>query len=284
MIAGVGAPAAAADAIRARLGDFRPRLALILGSGLGGIARHIADRVEIPYAEVPAFPVPTVAGHPGCVIAGTLEGTAVVALAGRFHLYEGHPPSAAALPVRVAHALGARTLLVTNAAGGIRRSFRPGDLMLIHDHINLMWRSPLAGAAREGEQRFPDMSEPYDRELLALLGEAALDAGVPVVHGVYAAFLGPSYETPAEIRMLERLGADAVGMSTVPEVLAARALGMRVAGISCITNAAAGISAVPLSHAEVLEVAEGVSGKVEEVVRRFVGRGADSGEWEVLRA
>jgi purine-nucleoside phosphorylase len=167
---------------------------------------------------------------------------------------------------------------VSNAAGGIRRTFRPGDLMLIHDHINLMWRNPLTGPVRDSEMRFPDMSQPYDLELLALLREAALDAGVPTVHGVYAAVLGPSYETPAEIRMLERLGADAVGMSTVPEVLAARALGMRVAGMSCITNAAAGISATPLSHAEVLEVTERVKGRFERVVRGFVGRVADRSE------
>jgi purine-nucleoside phosphorylase len=263
---------AAVDALRARLAGRAPRLALILGSGLGGIVRHIDERVEVPYAELPGFPAPTVIGHSGCAIIGTLDGVDVVAFAGRFHLYEGHSPGTAALPVRVAHAIGARTLFVSNAAGGIRRTFRPGDLMLIHDHINLMWRNPLTGPAHDNELRFPDMSQPYDLDLLALLRDAALDAGVPVVQGVYAAVLGPSYETPAEIRMLERLGADAVGMSTVPEVLAARALGMRVAGISCITNAAAGISATALSHAEVLEVTERVKGRFERVVRGFVGR------------
>jgi purine-nucleoside phosphorylase len=191
----------------------------------------------------------------GRVVAGTLGGCDVVAFAGRFHLYEGHPPRLAALPVRLAHALGARTLFVSNAAGGIRRTFHPGDLMLIRDHINLMWRNPLIGPVGDGEERFPDMSEPYDAKLLALLREAALEVGLPVVEGVYAGLLGPSYETPAEVRMLERLGADAVGMSTIPEVLVARALGMRVAGVSCITNLAAGIAPTPLARLAHISIA-----------------------------
>ncbi|HEU4563975.1 MAG TPA: purine-nucleoside phosphorylase [Gemmatimonadaceae bacterium] len=264
-------PRAAAEAIRERL-RCRPSLAIILGSGLGALAEEIESAARIPFAEIPGFPAATVHGHAGQLVSGTLDGCGVIALAGRFHLYEGHEPALAALPVRVAHALGARALFVSNAAGGIRRTFRPGDLMVIRDHINLMWRTPLAGPVGEGETRFPDMSEPYDPALRALLAEAAAEAGVPLVEGVYAGLLGPSYETPAEVRMLERLGADAVGMSTVPEVLAARALGMRVAGMSCITNSAAGIAAHPLSHTEVIETTARVGRSFVAVVRGFVRR------------
>lgn len=262
----------AARAIRARIGDRAPEIALVLGSGLGDIVRRIEDRIDVPFAEIPGFPPPMVSGHAGRVVSGTLAGARVLAFAGRFHMYEGHGASTAALTARVSHALGVGTLFVSNAAGGIRRSFRAGDLMLIRDHINLMGRNPLLGPVRDGEVRFPDMSDPYDPSLLARLREAALAARVPVVEGVYAALLGPSYETPAEVRMLERLGADAVGMSTVPEVIAARALGMRVAGMSCITNPAAGISAAPLDHAEVLETAARVRGRFEEVLVNFLRR------------
>ncbi|HEX6536736.1 MAG TPA: purine-nucleoside phosphorylase [Gemmatimonadaceae bacterium] len=269
--------AAAARAIRARVGHIEPAIALVLGSGLGGLVRRVEERVEVPFAELPGLPRSTVAGHAGRVVAGTLAGTAVVMFAGRFHLYEGHDPTIAALPARIAHALGARALFVSNAAGGIRRTFRAGDLMLIRDHINLTGRNPLAGPVLPGETRFPDMSDPYDPALLGAMRAAALTVGVPVVEGVYAALLGPSYETPAEVRMLERLGADAVGMSTVPEVIAARALGLRVAGVSCITNAAAGLSAAALSHEEVLVVGRRVEGAFERLVTEFVRQG--SGEW-----
>ena len=251
---------AAAATLRPRLGPRSPRVALILGSGLGHFADRVKEAVSIPFAEIPGFAAPTVHGHGGRLVSGTVDGVPVLALAGRFHLYEGHDVGTTALPVRVAHALGARTLFVSNASGGIRRSLRPGDLMLIRDHINLMWRNPLIGPVQPGEDRFPDMSAPYDPELLVLMRESALAVGVPVVEGVYCGLLGPTYETPAEVRMLELLGADAVGMSTVPEVLAARALGMRVAGVSCVTNVAAGYSGEKVSHEEVLEVA----GQVEE--------------------
>lgn len=261
----------AARAIRERAGDRAADVALVLGSGLGDLIHRIDDRIDIPFARIPGFPPPTVSGHAGRVVAGTLAGVPVLAFAGRFHMYEGHGPSTAALTARVADALGIGTLFVSNAAGGIRRSFRSGDLMLIRDHINLMGRNPLIGPVRDGEVRFPDMSDPYDPVLLAALREASLATSVPVVEGVYAALLGPSYETPAEVRMLERLGADAVGMSTVPEVIAARALGMRVAGVSCITNPAAGISGSPLDHAEVLEAAERVKERFERLVTRFLG-------------
>lgn len=269
---GAASAAVAAAAVRDRLGVGEPAAAIILGSGLGGLAGRLESVRRLSFADIPGFPVATVAGHAGELMAGTLAGREVLALAGRFHLYEGHPSSLAALPVRLFHALGARTLIVSNAAGGVRRTFRRGDLMLIHDHINLMARNPLVGAVRKGDVRFPDMSAPYDAALLALLGGVAVEEGIPVVEGVYAGLLGPSYETPAEVRMLERLGADAVGMSTVPEVIAARALRMRVAGISCITNLAAGISSAPLDHAEVLETTRMVGDRFERLVEGLVAR------------
>jgi purine-nucleoside phosphorylase len=247
-----------------------PDIAIILGSGLGGLAAEIEDARRVPFKEIPGFPSATVAGHAGALIGGELAGRRVIALSGRFHVYEGHDARLAALPVRVVHALGAHTLIVSNAAGGIRRTLRPGDLMLIADQINLMWRNPLIGPVAPGEERFPDMSAPYDTELLAVAREAALRVGVPVVEGVYAGLLGPQYETPAEVRMLERLGADAVGMSTVPEVIAARTLGMRVAGVSCITNMGCGIATRPLSHREVLETTAAVAEKFKGLVREMV--------------
>jgi purine-nucleoside phosphorylase len=264
--------AAAAALIGEQLGGCHPRVALILGSGLGELADRIECAANIPYADIPGFPPSTVVGHAGRLVAGSIDGCDVIALSGRFHLYEGHAAQIAGLPVRVAHALGAQALFVSNAAGGVRATLRPGDLLLIDDHINLMWRNPLIGPVVAGEQRFPDMSAPYDRELLTILREVALDVGVPVQEGVYAGLLGPSYETPAEVRMLRWMGADAVGMSTVPEVLTGRAIGMRVAGVSCITNHAAGMTTQPLSHHEVLEVAERVKEKFERLVRGFVGR------------
>ncbi len=269
---GALAARAAADAIRGRLRIDGPVCAIVLGSGLGGLADQIEGPEVVPFAEIPGFPRATVEGHRGALIVGTLEGRPVLALAGRLHLYEGHPPAMAGFPIRLMHALGARTLFVSNAAGGIRRTFAVGDLMIIADHINLQFRNPLIGATEPGDVRFPDMSDPYDRELRALLAASAQARGVPVQTGVYAGLLGPSYETPAEVRMLERLGADAVGMSTVPEVIVARAMGIRVAGMSCITNLASGISASSLSHAEVLETTTRVAAAFEGVVREFVSR------------
>jgi purine-nucleoside phosphorylase len=263
--------ARAALAVRARLGDRPPPLlALILGSGLGGVVNAFEDACHIPYSDVPGLPVASVRGHPAELVVGTLEGVELLAFAGRFHLYEGHSAYTAASLVRLAHALGARTLLVSNAAGGIRRSFRPGDLMVIRDQINLMWRTPLTGRARPDEPSFPEMIDAYDPALTALLLDAARAAAVPVVEGIYAGVPGPSYETPAEIRMLERLGADAVAMSIIPEVIAARSLGIRVAGISCITNPAAGITAQRLDHSEVVRVASTISMGFGEVVRGLV--------------
>ena len=269
---GADAARAAADVVRARLEVRQPAAAIVLGSGLGGLAGRIEHARRIPFGEVPGFPAATVVGHAGALIAGTLAGREVVALAGRFHMYEGHPAALAAFPVRVMHALGAPVLFVSNAAGGVRRTFRCGELMLIRDHINLMWRNPLEGPLQPGDIRFPDMSEPYDAGLAALLRASAADAGVALAEGVYAGLLGPAYETPAEVRMLERLGADAVGMSTVPETIVARAIGMRVAGISCITNLACGISPTPLSHDEVIETTKQVAEQFERVVTGFVER------------
>jgi purine-nucleoside phosphorylase len=252
-----------------------PAAILVLGSGLGGLADEIQDPVRLPYEEIPGFPRSTVLGHAGALVAGIWEGVEVAALQGRFHLYEGWDPSAVVLPIRALAALGAGLLLVTNAAGGVRPGLRPGDLMLIADHLNLMGRNPLIGPVFAGEERFPDMSEPYDAAFRRAAEEVALERRIPVEQGVYAAVLGPSYETPAEIRMLARLGADAVGMSTVPEVLAARALGVRVLGISCITNLAAGLGREPLSHAEVMEVGARVRDRLADLVRGVLPRIAE---------
>jgi len=249
-----------------------PVVGLVLGSGLGGLAKRIEEPRSIAYAELPGFATPTVPGHAGRLIAGKLAGRPVVALAGRFHFYEGHSAAQSAFPIRVLHALGARTLLLSNAAGGIRRSMKPGDLMIIRDHVNLTWRNPLTGPVVPGDERFPDMSDPWDRALRSLLAESAAAAGVPVTEGVYFGLSGPSYETPAEVRMLAKLGADAVGMSTVHEVIVARAIGMRVAGMSCITNLGAGLGDQPISHAEVLEVMQAASEKFEAVAIEFIKR------------
>ena len=254
---------AAADAVRAR--DARvPAVALILGSGLGALADEIDAAVRVPFAEIPGFPQAAVQGHAGQLVIGEMEGVTCAALQGRFHMYEGHDATAVALPARMLLTLGARALIVTNAAGGINRSFTAGDLMLIEDHINLTARSPLTGPVLDGETRFPDMTQAYDAGLRAIAERVAAGQSLRLVHGVYAAVPGPSYETPAEIRMLERLGADAIGMSTVPEVIVARARDVPVLGISLITNLAAGLSASPLSHEEV--VAAGT-----EARDRFVG-------------
>ena len=259
----------AAELVRHKLGDDHT-IALILGSGLGGLAERLEDSVSLPFRAIPGFPPVSVAGQAGRLVAGLLGAKRVIIAAGRYHLYEGHSLDTVALPSRVLHAVGARTLLVSNAAGGINRTLRPGSLMIIEDHLNLMGRSPLIGVQQPNETRFPDMSAPYDCDLIAALHATALHAGIPIASGVYAALLGPSYETPAEVRMLEKLGADAVGMSTVPEVLTARALGMRVAGVSCITNVAAGMSSAPLSHAEVLAVTARVGESFERIVTEFV--------------
>ena len=262
----------AAKAIRKRAASQQPAVAVILGSGLGGLSQSIGDAVRIPFGDIPGFPEATVAGHEGAVIVGSLGGREIVALSGRFHLYEGHPAALAAFPVRVFHALGARDLFVSNAAGGISPKLAVGDLMMISDHLNLMGTNPLVGEAQEGEIRFPDMTDAYNPGLRWLLRTTAERLGITLREGVYAGLLGPSYETPSEVKMLKLLGADAVGMSTVPEVIVARALGMRVVGVSCITNAAAGVTGAALSHAEVLETTNRVSAAFESLVTEFLAR------------
>jgi len=259
----------AAGAVRSAIGNLKPRVAIVLGSGLGFLADQVEGAVRVPYSKIPGFPQPGVAGHAGELVAGTLDGAPVLVQSGRFHLYEGHEAATAALPVRVFASLGIGTLVLTNAAGGIRRSFRPGTLMLISDHINLSGRNPLIGPAIEGETRFPDMSDPYDGDLRARAREVAAREGIVLEEGIYAMMLGPSYETKADIQMLARMGCDAVGMSTATEVIVARARGMKCVGISTITNAAAGIAG-PLSHSEVLEVAERVKGDLARLVRGIV--------------
>jgi purine-nucleoside phosphorylase len=261
----------AREAIAARLGHRKPGLAIVLGSGLGGLADRIEHSVRIPYAEIPGFHVPRVEGHKGELVCGTLAGKTVLAQSGRFHMYEGYSPEAAALPVRAFGALGIRTLIVTNAAGGVRRTYGHGTLMLIADHLNLTGRNPLVGPVRPGEERFPDLTTAYDAGLRGIARDAARKLGVTLEEGVYAGLLGPSYETPAEVRMLERLGADAVGMSTVIEVIAARALGMKCLGFSLVTNPGAGISPHPLSHAEVMAIAATAGKELARLVEAVVG-------------
>jgi purine-nucleoside phosphorylase len=261
-----------ARALREQLGTFNASIALVLGSGLGALADEIEHPVRIPFEEIPGFRVARVEGHRGALVAGMLAGVPVFALAGRVHMYEGWSAAEAAFPIRVVHALGARTLFVSNAAGAMNPLFPPGALMAIDDHINLMWTNPLIGPVVDQDVRFPDMSEPYDRALRAMLHDAAREAGIPLVDGVYVGELGPTYETPAEVRMLQRLGADAAGMSTVPEVIVARTLGMRVAGVSFITNAASGSTGQPLSHAEVLEVTASGGERFRSLVKAWLRR------------
>lgn len=264
--------ASAVAAVRGRLGTRAPNVAIVLGSGLGGLADRLTDAVRIPYGEIPGFHVPTVEGHSGELVVGTLAGHSVVAQSGRFHLYEGHAADVAALPARLFAELGITTFVVTNAAGGVRPTFRPGTLMLITDHLNLTGCNPLVGPVVAGEPRFPDMSAAYDPGLRSIALDVARAQGTPLEQGVYAALLGPSYETPAEIRMLRSLGADAVGMSTVPEVIVAHARGMRCLGISTVTNAAAGVSGAKLSHEEVMEAARQVGARLGDLIEGIVAR------------
>lgn len=256
----------AGDFIRLRLGEQNvPRLGIILGSGLGGLADEITDALYIPYADVPYFPMSTVEGHAGRLVIGNLsldgdEPTPVVALQGRFHLYEGYDASQVVFPVRALARLGVEAFIVSNAAGGINADFKPGDLMTISDHINLTGTNPLMGSHDDRlGPRFPDMSAAYDPEFRGFLSAAAEKRGMQLKEGVYTVLSGPSYETPAEVRMLRLLGCDACGMSTIPEVVACRQLGVRVLGISLISNHAAGIAAQPLTHQEVMETAGAVA-------------------------
>jgi len=244
-----------ASFLRDRIGA-PPDAAVVLGSGLGDFAERLRDPVAIQYGEIPHWPATRVIGHAGRLVAGTHAGRRVLALAGRVHLYEGHPMATVTFATRALGVLGVRHLILTNAAGGINAALEPGTLMLIDDHINLLGTNPLVGPNEERfGPRFPDMSEVYSARLRRMAAEAASALNIPVARGVYVAVHGPSYETPAEIRYLRTIGADAVGMSTVPEALVARHMGLEVLGISCITNAAAGVLPTPLVHDEVMEVA-----------------------------
>lgn len=248
----------AAEFIRGKY-PMEPEIGLVLGSGLGVLADLVEDAVVIPYEHIPHFPVSTVEGHAGELLLGTVGGRHVLLMKGRFHMYEGYGVETVSFPVRVMKELGVKTLLVTNAAGGINTSYEVGDLMLIKDHINFTFRNPLMGPNHsELGVRFPDMSEAYSRRLREVAKTVAAEQGQKLQEGVYIGLLGPSYETPAEIRMMRTLGADAVGMSTVAEVLVARHAGIQVLGFSCISNMAAGILDQPLSHQEVMETTERV--------------------------
>jgi purine-nucleoside phosphorylase len=246
-------------------------VAVVLGSGLGAFAEALVDCRALPFESLPGLPRATVQGHKGRLVYGTLAQVPVLALQGRLHGYEGHDAATVAFPARVLGVLGARALVVTNAAGGCNPSFAPGELMRITDHLNLTGRNPLQGPNEERlGPRFPDLTHAYDSRLAAALEQAAHVTGQALRAGVYAQLNGPSYETPAEVRMARALGADAVGMSTVPEVIVAAHMGLPLAGISCITNLAAGISQHPLSHEEVMEVARAVEGKFLDLLRAFI--------------
>jgi len=263
---------AAAAAVRARVSQL-PTAGIVLGSGLGDFAATLKEATSIPYADLPHWPAANVVGHEGRLVVGTCCGRWIAALAGRVHLYEGHDAQTVAFAVRVLGVLGIKTLILTNAAGGVNTGFARGALMIIDDHINLTGANPLLGPNDDRfGTRFPDMSEVYSARLRQIADEAGRAATVPLAHGIYAALLGPSYETPAEIRYLRTIGADAVGMSTVPEALAARHMGIEVLGISCITNMAAGVLPKPLDHAEVMETARRVRGQFSAVLEGVIGR------------
>ncbi|WP_106497346.1 purine-nucleoside phosphorylase [Lentibacillus sp. Marseille-P4043] len=248
-----------------------PAIGLILGSGLGVLADKIENPTVIPYHEVPHFPESTVSGHKGQLVAGVLEGKQVIAMQGRFHFYEGYSMKQVTFPVRVMKELGITSLIVTNAAGGINETFNPGDLMLISDHINNMGTNPLIGPNNDAfGVRFPDMSQVYDKEYLAHAKSCANELGITVQEGVYVGNTGPTYETPAEIKMLRTMGGDAVGMSTVPEVIVAGHAGLRVLGISCISNMAAGILDQPLTHDEVIETTDKVRENFLQFVKKII--------------
>jgi purine-nucleoside phosphorylase len=263
----------AARTIRARVNTDAVRVAIVLGSGLGGFAEDFEEPTAIPYSEIPGFVTSTAEGHVGQLVIGKLDGLPVVAMQGRVHFYEGFSLEEVTFPIRVFKLLGIKTLVLTNAAGGIDVQLSQGALMVINDHLNLMGVNPLRGGNDERfGPRFPDMTEVYSRELQEIVVEEARDMAVEVRRGIYAALSGPSYETPAEIHMLRTFGADAVGMSTVPEAIVARHMGMSVLGISCITNMAAGISDVPINHEEVMETGQRVRAIFAELLRKVIAR------------
>jgi purine-nucleoside phosphorylase len=262
--------AALTEAVRART-DLVPDVGIVLGSGLGRLADDLEDPFIIPFGDLPGWPEATAPGHVGRLLLGRLAGRAVVMLQGRFHLYEGNDPGLVVQPILLFHALGARIVVLTNAAGGLDPSFGPGTLMVMTDHINMTGRSPLIGPnADQLGPRFPDMTDAWSPRLRARLHEAGAAEGVALREGVYVGLTGPTYETPAEVRMLAALGGDAVGMSTVLECIAARWVGLEVCGVSLITNAGAGYSGAPLTHEEVLEAGATAGPRLARVIRRFV--------------
>lgn len=256
--------------IKKRIGDFKPDIGIILGSGLGDFADNL-DGIRIKYSDIPGFESSTVAGHKGQLVFCEVENKKAVIMQGRYHFYEGYHISRIVYPVKVMKKLGVRTLLITNAAGSVNKEYQAGDLMVISDHINLMGVNPLIGENDSSlGDRFPDMSEIYKKLLISLVEAKGKELGLTIRKGVYAAMSGPSYETPAEINMLRIMGADAVGMSTVPEALAANYCGMEVLGISCITNSAAGVHPTRLSHAEVVETAEKIKNPFKKLILSVV--------------
>jgi purine-nucleoside phosphorylase len=265
----------AAEAIRSQVREV-PQVAIILGSGLGDFANSLGDAVSMPYGRLPHWPASNVIGHDGRLVVGTVAsagGRLIAALAGRCHVYEGHDLRTVTFAVRVLGLLGVKTLILTNAAGGINTGFQQGALMVIDDHINLIGNNPLVGANDERfGSRFPDMSEVYSARLRKIADRAGQGMRLPLPHGIYAALLGPSYETPAEIRYLRTIGADVVGMSTVPEAIVARHMGIEVLGISCITNMAAGVLPQPLDHAEVMETARRIHGQFIALLEAIVAQ------------
>ena len=244
------------DYIKSKIGDFKPEIAIVLGSGLGELADEYCE-IKLAYSEIPGFPVSTVKGHNGNLVFAKVNGKNIMMMQGRFHFYEGHSMQTVTYPIKIMKKLGVETILITNAAGGVNPYFKPSSLMIIKDHINFMGTNPLIGPNDDtlGE-RFPDMSEVYTKSLREIAHTCSKNLNIPVEEGIYIALTGPTYETPAEVNMVRTLGADAVGMSTVPEAIVASYLKMKVLGISCICNSAAGISTVGLSHKEVLEAAE----------------------------
>ena len=258
------------DFIKDRIKDFNPEIAIVLGSGLGDLADEYCE-ITVPYSEIPGFPVSTVQGHKGQLVFATINGKKVMMMQGRFHYYEGHPMETVTYPIKVMKKLGVKTAILTNAAGGVNPAFNPSDLMIITDHINHMNVNPLIGPNdNEMGERFPDMSEVYSPKLVEMTKKTAHKLGIDVQEGVYMAFTGPSYETPAEVRMARVIGADAVGMSTVPEAITAKWAGMNVIGISCICNSAAGVSTVALSHADVIHAAGIAKDRFKILVKEII--------------
>lgn len=249
----------------------QPEIGIVLGSGLGDFADAIEDKIEIPYTEIPGFPVSTVKGHDGKLIFGKINSKEVCVMKGRIHYYEGYDIKEVVYPIEVLAGLGIETLILTNAAGGVNTEFEPADLMIINDHINLMGKNPLIGPNDENlGPRFPDMTDLYNKDLIEVAEKSAKKLGTDIKEGVYMYFTGPSYETAAEVRMARILGADAVGMSTVPEAIIARHRGLKILGISTITNMSTGILDTPLDHTEVVEVGQEVAGKFKEILKEII--------------